>query len=194
MAEVKVGEIAVGAVNYPVAVSTHGYFTAYPPDTTDYKGSGLACALTLAECTTKLKAKLKTNAARVKVPFAVATNNHVIRRGIARGIHGTSGDILVTWEDGEKDTLRGYSDAGMVAMTEQEQLAIEGLGARVREAEEALRAVREPFDQACKPFERGARYHKADRELYPTHPTLRDEVAEAIKQVIEPETTLKAVK
>src|SRR5262252_6328145 len=54
-----------------------------------------------------LKDRVRETRSRVAVPFCHVEKDH-IRRGVARGIHLRSEDILVTWEDGEKGTLKRY--------------------------------------------------------------------------------------
>jgi hypothetical protein len=95
----KLTTITVRDQKFEVEVDTYGNFT------TEFNGSRIS-ADTLSELTDKLKAAAKKATAKLSIPIVSLSGE----RGTITGVHGSNGNLLVTWENGTKTQTRSYYD------------------------------------------------------------------------------------
>lgn len=120
------GEITTNDVTVPVQVDDLGRWMA------EYAGQHL-----FADTRDKLKGKLarltRTAKVEVSVPLVLLTTSGIgqdtlnVKRGVAYGIHGGTGNVMVTWtirgkEVKEQISRFGYSDEYVAGDTTDEQL------------------------------------------------------------------------
>jgi hypothetical protein len=125
------GKINVKGVDYNVFTEDNGDWVTHIPGshekvTSTTKG-GLADAIRRAT----RKAQL-----RVEVPFTQleTSDDAKVRHGVATGIHAGTRNVLVTWDDGAKVQITGYSGTTVPRLSNEETAQYEDILRRYREA------------------------------------------------------------
>ncbi len=134
-----VGKMDVRGTEVEVTVDEHGIFHAT-------LGQASFAAETYKSLHERLITASRRAAVKVSVPFTtlirdrLSDSKHVIRNGTATGIHATTREILVRWDDGSAGKLRGYSYDVMERLDADETATLASMITASDEARDSLLA------------------------------------------------------
>lgn len=132
-----INPVQIGKVSIPVQVDERGKFSA-SLNGHGYEADSRGSLRDLLE-----KAAL-ANRVKTAVKFTHVAGSHVTH-GTATGIHGGTGNLLVTWDSGRKEQLSSWGGRGeyLERLNDDETLELQALLGWLADAELALKTFRE---------------------------------------------------